>query len=144
VWFKSWWGLNQFGGVGSCRLHDIVNGLADISIEIKTFKAPGVSKKVKTTFIVNLKILFEEIWDYALEFTDWTASNLRLPKGRNLPQLQIYLSSERTISGFRSVKSRIGKGSSAYWPRVEAGDGGIVYRGTWSQLQAENLGIRII
>ena len=52
-------------------------------MEIKTFKAPGVSKKVKTTFIINFKILFEEIWDYALDFTDWTASNLMKPVYRS-------------------------------------------------------------
>lgn len=90
----------------------------------------GEFKQMKCT--LDFKLLFEEKWDYMINFIDWRTSNLEdrysQKPGTLNPKLEFHLSSKNVIKN--KAQSNVLKNTKLpYWQQV---GGGIIYRGTFS------------
>lgn len=109
----------------------------DVFQELNFMKS-GEKKKIKLSRL-TFNITFQEIWDFWLTFSDWTASNIMAEKGGDNVSPSIELSL-RTQGAFRSkVKSIvIDKEANPQWPQLS---GGIHFRGTVNELNNQQLEI---
>lgn len=86
-------------------------------------------------------MVFEEIWDFLLKFTDWRSSSLEneLSKKQVNPQILIELNSRQSIR--KEVKSETLKNQKLpYWSQVGEG---IIFRGTYLELQNQMLSLTV-
>ena len=75
VWEANRFYLNTYLGYESLRLYDVAQGSINQSINIyDKIERDGDFKKLYVT--LNFKLVFEEIWDYMVNFVDWRTSNL--------------------------------------------------------------------
>ena len=95
-------------------------------------------------------MLFEEIYDYFLQFTDWQTGDL-VPKSSTKvsdtnPYMTIALTSKNSHRNYDKVTSAVQKGKKiAYWDKIGSKENtGICYRGTWSQIQGENIKLTVL
>ena len=92
---------------------------------------------------VSFSILFEEIWDFTLTFMDWKASKaLHTEKESKStlmnPSVSLKLVSKRALK--QSTESQVAKNirGPPHWALFED-NGGITYRGTYSDLRSEKV-----
>lgn len=135
VWDTNSFTLNSYLGYESIPLIDIARGniKQQVNIYDKIEHEGENSGKIKVTLTFTL--VFEEIYDYMIKFIDWRTSTLEnrmleTPLPIN-PKLDFKIDSKRVISN-RAQSNTLKNAKLPYWQEVGQG---IIYRGTYSQLQ---------
>ena len=117
VWDTNWFFMNTFLGYESLRLYDVASGNINQSINIyDKIERDGEFKKLQVT--LNFKLVFEEIWDYMVNFVDWRTTNLEnvleeRPSSIN-PKLEFTMSSRNVISN-RAYSKALKNTKIPYW-----------------------------
>ena len=109
--------LNTFLGYESIRLLDVATGAMNQSINIyDKIERDGEFKTMKCT--LNFKLVFEEVWDYMINFIDWRSSNLEdkfADKAtQQNPKLTFEMSSPNVIEN-RAESSVLKNTKLPYW-----------------------------
>mmetsp|Transcript_35916 Transcript_35916/g.55154 ORF Transcript_35916/g.55154 Transcript_35916/m.55154 type:complete len:129 (-) Transcript_35916:3042-3428(-) len=124
----------------SIPLADIVDGPMQHTVQCFPYIDNFQPGKLNAT--VNLKVNLAEIWDFYLEFMDWKTTSLLNKEKRDMEissYFDITMNSPQTIRP--SVQSSIQKNTVLpYWAKV---DGGILFRGTYHELKAQELVITL-
>lgn len=134
LWDSERWFLNRFLGYESLRLIDVVQGNINQQVNIyDKIERDGEQKQFQAK--LNFKLVFEEVWDFLLQFVDFRTSNLEnlkanAPQTTINPKLEIKLDSKNAIN--KTTESQTLRNQRLpYWPQVGQG---IVFRGTASEL----------
>ncbi|MCQ2815995.1 MAG: C2 domain-containing protein [archaeon] len=143
--YNSCW-MNQIHSYFTIPLIEIVNGNSAIS-EVMTKREGG--KKNRTPFAkLEFDCSFQEIWDFNLVFVNWKASSLINPKKKfdpnaKLPSTKVSIEMMgRMNTSISSVTtSEVTKNSATpLWTNF---DNHIIYRGTISELENEDVKITV-
>jgi C2 domain len=134
VWDYQKWTLNEFLGRVEVPLIEIIQGDVDQSF---VFMKAGEKKKIKLCRL-NFTISFQEIWDFVLNFSDWSVNGI-ITEHENAahPSLEFSLASQ----GFLRSKIRtkvIENENNPQWPTVP---GSLAFRGTVNELENQKLAI---
>lgn len=139
--------MNKIMGYTTIDLIDVVNGNMNQQVEIK--KKEAKKKRPKLQALIEFKCIFQEIWDYSITFLNFKVENTLSTRQQKsskakAPNLQIAIEVEgsKPIDSYKHVKSEVV--SSCSNPQFSNFDDPIVFRGTYSSLEAQNLVIRLI
>lgn len=95
VWDWERWGLNRLMGRHQIPLVELAQG--DLAQELVLYKHSG--KKQTPLCKVQFHVTFQEVWDYVLTFTDWSATDIRGPsKALPSPKLELRLAGSKVTS----------------------------------------------
>jgi len=139
--------MNTIMGYSTVNLIDVVNGnmcvSVDISKKIKKRKRPQIQASI------DFKCIFQEIWDYKINFLNWRCENILSPRQQKDPkadkpnlQISIELENRAPLQPNSLTKSEVLKNCLA--PQFSNFDEVLLYRGTSLQLENENLVIKLI
>lgn len=139
--------MNKIMGYCTIDLIDVVNGNMNQQVEIK--KKEAKKKRPKIQALIEFKCLFQEIWDYSISFLNFKVENTlstRQQKSSKVkaPNLQVSIEVEgsKIIDMYKHTKSEVV--SSCSNPQFSNFDDVIVFRGTYSSLEAQNLVFKLI
>ena len=154
LWDHSSFFMNTIMGYSTCNLIDIVNGNVNMSLDI--VKRTDKKKRPKLQATVEFKILFQEIWDYKITFLNVKLENILSSKQQRsnkspIPTLQLSIELEDgneanflnlKKSANKLIKSEKVAGSIS--PQFSDFDGVLLYRGTSSNFESQNLLIKLM
>ena len=138
VWDHNSFFMNYILGYHTINLIDIVDGDKNQSYEITRKESKKRAVQVAT---VDFKCIFQEIWDFKLNFINWKAGPIvELKKGKKdddpkilHSQLMIEMDDKRIINGHNKAYSDISEDpTSPIWSEFT---GAILFRGTCYDLE---------
>lgn len=144
IWDYNTFFMNEIKGYITTDLIDIVNGDCNISLDIKQ-KVEGKKNSIPYARI-DFKCIFQEIWDFKLNFLNWKAGCILPPKKskndvvkEKYPSTQMKIELAQKACGDRYSESLSEEAKNTDTPMWSNFVGLILYRGTVSMLENESL-----